>query len=57
MLKKMIFALVLSIIFSCGQAFAAESVQVYDNDEKTFITVFITPSLKASTLTFATSST
>ena len=40
MLKKIIFALVLSIIFSCGQTFAAESVQVYDNDEKTFITVF-----------------
>ena len=30
----------MAVIFSCGQVFAAESVQVYDNDEKAFVSVF-----------------
>lgn len=37
---KLLFALALAITFSCSQAFAAESIQVYDNDEKSFVAMY-----------------
>lgn len=40
LLWKIIFALALALTFSYGQAFAADAVQVYDKDEKTFVALY-----------------
>ena len=40
LLRKIFLALVLALTFSSSQAFAADAVQVYDNDEKTFVSIY-----------------
>ncbi len=40
LLRKIIFALALALTFSYSQAFAADAVQVYDKDEKTFVSIY-----------------
>ncbi len=54
MLKKIVLALAMAIIFSCSQALAADVVQVYDSDEKAFVAEFNAVAAELQMFTFET---
>ena len=54
LLRKIFLALVLALTFSSSQAFAADAVQVYDNDEKTFVSIYNQIATKENLFTLET---